>query len=151
MQIVFDIVNPSNIVTNEEIKSTITGVLCHEIFSGRCIPETIHVKLVKHPIRRHTGPRAGELRHVLGSPHRHKLVVHYQGRDKADVLITLFHETCHLMRVFNRENNSDPEQEEQGNVAYMTKINNLVEWISSVLIVFHNGSLGRIGDVYEQS
>ena len=149
MQIVFDIVNPSNIVTNEEIKSTVTAILCHEIFVGRQVPPIIHVKLVKHPIRRQVGLRSGELRHVIGNPDRHRIVIHYQGRSKAEVLITLFHEFCHLIRVWNKENKDDLVLEEQENTAYMGKINNVVEWVSSTLITYSDGNLRRPMEIAE--
>lgn len=146
MKVVFDITNPSSIVTNEEIKSVLSAALCHEIFMGRSIPPIIHLKLVKYPIRRPDVVRSGELRHTLGRPDSHRLVVHYNKRSRDQILNTLFHEACHLLRVYNGENNSDSALEEKENFDYMAKINNLVEWVSLVLMAHIEGSLGGVGE-----
>jgi hypothetical protein len=146
MKVVFDIINPSGIVTNEEIKSVLSAAMCHEIFMGRCVPDIVHLKLVKYPIRRLDVVRSGELRYVVGRPTSHRIVVHYNKRTRDEILNTVFHETCHLLRVYNKENNSDLELEEKENRHYMTKINNLVEWVSLILMAHTEGSLGGVGE-----
>lgn len=150
MQIVFDIVNPST-VTNDEIKSTICAMLCHEILVGREIPQTIHLKLVKHPIRRDGRYRTGELKYVVGQPDDHIIRIAYENRTKAEILLSVFHEVSHLLRVYNNDNHLDYEQEERDNQAQMIRLSNLVEWVSSVLVVFLDGNLGRLHGGEKQS
>lgn len=146
MQIVFDIINPSNIVTNEEIKSVLSAVICHEIYLGRQFPGVFHVRLVKSVIRRDNAKRTGELKFTNGNPDHHVIRAVYGDRTRDQILLSIFHEASHLVRAYNDTNSLDSAIEEEGNSEQMKKMANAVEWISSILIVNSDGNLKSMYD-----
>lgn len=141
MKVVFDITNPSGIVTNEEIKSVLSAAMCHEMFMGRIFPSIVHVRLVKSTIRRDGVQRTAELKFTNGNPDHHIIRVAYGGREREKILASIFHEMSHLLRVYNNDNSLDLVQEEVENSTHMAKTANVIEWISSVLVTYSEGDL----------
>lgn len=141
MKVIFEITNPSLIVTDQEIKSVVSAGICHEIFMGRCFPPIVHIRLVKSVIRRGSQLRTGELKYDIGKPDGHIIRVVYGGRTKQEILASLFHETSHLLRLYNADSNADLVLEEQENTAQMNEIGDCVEWMSLVLVDYSKGTL----------
>jgi hypothetical protein len=141
--VLIEIDNSTQIPTIE-LKAVICAVMAKALFAGLTLPKEVRVQVVPDPIIALNGDlRSGELRlYDRENFNDHTILVYDQGYSQTAQ--SLFHELCHLMRVFNEQNSPDEPTEESQNLVYMATMINAVEWLASVLILDQQGALRSI-------
>lgn len=130
-------------VETYELRAMTVAVLAKAIMDGRIVPARVSIALQQPPICREidsiTFYRTAELN--IKSADDNLIVLVYGNRPRELILNSLFHELSHLIRICNNEHQIDLALEEIHNRSEMLVAYPVIGWLSSILMMDHNGVL----------
>lgn len=130
-------------VEDYELRAMASAVLAKAIMDGRNVPVKMTIMLHGPPIcvivDGLTCSRTAELR--TNGADDSQIILTYGNRPRELILNSLFHELSHLIRICNNEHQIDLALEEIHNRSEMLVAYPVVGWLSSILMIDHNGEL----------